>query len=482
MRAPSIRRNLLLRCGAGTGLLLCILSIGVYLLVRQSLYRELDESIAQTAALLANQVEYEEYAINFEWKEGIGTNRSLNENGLFQFWDEKNGDTTRSPGLGSHDLPRFTGIEGRPLLRNITLADGNRGRAIGLRVVPFVLPDEIEKMKATGLVIDPKTLPHILVVARDAEPVHHTLERLRWVLAGGALLTLALGFFIIQRIVSVSLRPIDDMSAQMKDRTEHQLDSALVVPGEMPVELTGLAQSFDSLLARVAAIRLRERDFIRHAAHELRTPIAGLRATTDLALSQRRDAAAYAAHLETCQRTAVELGELVKRLSALSRIGMSATPASLESIDVRKVLNSCLDSFAPLFEQRQLTVVCDVLPETLIANADPTLLRIIVNNLLDNAASYSPSPGEVRIESRYAEGRVELRMANRSDDLPENLERLFEPLFRKESSRKDAETHLGIGLTLSLEAATAMGATLQARKKDAGGWIEFVLAIPAENL
>lgn len=482
MRAPSIRRNLLLRCGAGTGLLLCILSAGVYLLVRQSLYRELDESIAQTAALLANQVEYEDYSINFEWKEGIGTNRSLNENGLFQFWDEKSGNTTRSPGLGTHDLPQFTGIEGRPLLRNIVLADGTRGRAIGLRVVPFVLPEEMEKMKATGLVVDPKTLPHVLVVARDAEPIHHTLDRLRWVLAGGALLTLALGFFIIQRIVSIALRPIDDMSAQMKDRAEHQLDSALVVPGEMPVELTGLARSFDSLLARVAAIRQRERDFIRHAAHELRTPIAGLRATTDLALSQPREAAAYAAHLETCQKTAVELGELVKRLSALSRIGMSPTPASLEPIDLEKVLNACLESFASLFEQRQLIITRDAPMQTLIAAADPTLLRIIINNLLDNAASYSPTSGEIRIRCQRTAGHVELRMANRSDDLPDNLDRLFEPLFRKESSRNDAETHLGIGLTLSLEAATAMGATLQARKTDAGGWIEFILAIPTTNL
>ncbi|RYD41369.1 MAG: hypothetical protein EOP85_12795, partial [Verrucomicrobiaceae bacterium] len=445
MRAPSIRRNLLLRCGAGTGLLLCVLSAGVYLLVCQSLYRELDESIAQTAALLANQVEYEDYKITFEWEEGIGTNRSLAENGLFQFWNEKTGDTTRSPGLGPHDLPRFTGIEGRPLLRNIMLANGNRGRAIGLRVIPFVLPDEVEKMKATGLVIDAKTLPHILVVARDAEPVHHTLEWLKWVLALGALTTLGLGFLLIQRIVGVSLRPIDDMAIQMRERAEHQLDSALVVPGELPVELTGLAQSFDSLLARVAAIRERERDFIRHAAHELRTPIAGLRATTDLALSQQRDATAYRGHLETCQRTAIELGELVKRLSALSRVGASGAPASLDTVDVRKVTNACLESFAPLFEQRGLILRIDMPTGPLLATADPTLLRIILNNLLDNAASYSPAPGEVLIQLAKADKRVEVRMANRSDDLPENLERLFEPLFRKESSRNDSTSHLGIG-------------------------------------
>ncbi|RYD25439.1 MAG: ATP-binding protein, partial [Verrucomicrobiaceae bacterium] len=115
-------------------------------------------------------------------------------------------------------------------------------------------------------------------------------------------------------------------------------------------------------------------------------------------------------------------------------------------------------------------------------DADPTLVRIIINNLMDNAASYSPSPGEVRIRCKTEGDHVQLTMANRSEDLPDNLERLFEPLFRKESSRNDAETHLGIGLTLSLEAATSMGASLRARKTNAGGWIEFILAIPAADL
>ena len=146
MNAPSIRRTLLLACGVSTAALLCVLSAGVYLLVRQSLHRELDESVRQTAALLANQVEFEDYAISFEWKEGVGTNRSLVENGLFQFWEENTHVTTRSAALQSNDLPKFSGIGGEPLFRSFTLPDGRMGRAIGLRIHPFVLPDEIEKM------------------------------------------------------------------------------------------------------------------------------------------------------------------------------------------------------------------------------------------------------------------------------------------------------------------------------------------------
>jgi signal transduction histidine kinase len=306
------------------------------------------------------------------------------------------------------------------------------------------------------------------------------LNRTRWVLGVGTLLTLGLGFLLIDRVIRVTLRPIDELTAQMRNRAGHQLDSALELPSALPDELTGLAENFDSLLARVAKIRQRERDFIRHAAHELRTPIAGLRATTDLALSQPREAAAYAAHLSTCQKTAVELGDLVKRLSALSRIGQEGAAPRMERVDPAGILAECLEPFLPLFEQRGLKVTRNLPATPISATGDVTLLRIIFNNLLDNAVSYAAPGGEIRIHAGILDGKVEIRIANQAEDLPENLpenlERLFEPLFRKESSRSDASTHLGIGLTLSLEAASAMGATLQARRTD-DGWIGFVLTM-----
>lgn len=479
MNSPSIKRSLLIRCGSGVAVLLCILCAGIYLLVRESLYRELDASIQETASLLGNQVELENDGITFEWQEGLGTNQSLVADGLFQFWDENSNATTRSPGLHSRDLPRFTGIDGKPLVRNVTLPDGRRGRAVGLRIYPFVLADEIENMKLRGRVIDTKSLPHVLVVARDAEPVQHTLDRLRWVSAGGMLLTLGLGFALIHRVVGVTLRPIDDLSAQVKDRAEHQLDLALEVPGEMPSELAGLAENFDRLLGRVAAIRQREKDFIRHAAHELRTPIAGLQATAELALSQNRDAAAYAAHLSTCHKTATELGELVKRLTALARIGQPAKPVTIVSLDVRRELKDLLAPFLPRFDANDLKVSLDCPDGKLEASGDRTSLRIILTNLLDNANSYATPGTEVSMIVRAHSGRVEISISNHVTDPPPNPDQLFEPLFRSNNSRHDAASHLGIGLTLSLETAVAMGANLKARVLQ-DNRIEFILSLPQE--
>ena len=476
MSTPSIRRSLLIRCGIGIGLLLALLSEGIYLMVRQSLYQELDDSIRDTAAILANQVELENETITYEWEEGIGTNRGLIEDTPFQFWDEAHHTTRRSPSLEHRDLPKFTGVDGEPLVRSIQLHNGHHARAVGLRVYPFVLEAEEEAMKERGHIIDPKTLPQILVVARDGEPIRRTLDHLRLVLIGGGILTLGIGFVLIERAIRSSLRPIHKLASQVKDRAEHRLDEALELPQELPSELTGLATHFNILLERVAVIRQREKDFIRHAAHELRTPIAGLRATTDLALSQPRDAASYAAHLVTCQKTADELGELVKRLSALARIGQSSGALSHEPVDVAQLLRECSEPFVHRAQERGLQVKDELGSDPLIATTDPALARIVFNNLLDNAVSYASGQGEIRLGRRRTKRGIEVSVTNPAEDFTGDIERLFEPLFRRESSRHDAASHLGIGLTLSRDAANAMGGTLSAEKSGEG--LRFTLALP----
>jgi signal transduction histidine kinase len=480
MRAPSIRRALLVRCCIGVGLLLVSLSTITYFTVSHGLYDELDLSIRQTAALLANQIELEDGRITFEWEEGMGTNRDLIDVGLFQYWNEASGIITRSPGLQSQDLPRFCGVGGTPLMRDITLPNGHHARAIGMRVFPFVLPAEKQRMLDDHLYLDPKTMPHILVVARDAEPVHRVLARMRWILGTGTLLTLAVIFMLIDQAVRVSLNPIESLTRQIRNRAGNHLNTTMDVPHELPTELTGLALEFDSLLARAAVVREREQDFIRHAAHELRTPIAGLLATTELALSKSRAVSVYVENLESCRQTARELSELVKRLSALARIGSAATPAKTEPIDLDDLLDECLPPLLPLFSQRNLNFTRLRASTPPRASGDPVLARMVFNNLLENAAAYATYGGEVVLRTGFSGDRPMVVVSNPVDERPQDLDRLFEPLFRCDRSRSSAGAHLGIGLTLSLNAVQIMGGTLTSRMSPEG-WIEFVIEMPPEE-
>lgn len=478
MRSRSIQRDLITRCGVGVGVLLCLLSLGIYFTVRHGLYREIDQSIAQTAALLSNQMELENNRITFEWQEGVGTNRSLINDGLFQYWDESTGNTTRSPSVGSWDLPEFCGKEGVPIIKEILLPGKNRhARAIGMRVFPYCLPEELQRMKAVGHFIDPHSKPHILVVARDMKPANSVLAQMRWILVSGTLLTLLIGFAMIKGVVRMSLRPLDRLTRQVRERSGSQIDAALDVPGELPAELTELAQDFSDLLARVATIRQREGDFIRHASHELRTPITGLLATLELALSKRRSVEEYINHLETCRKTASETGELVKRLSSLARISNSSQPCVKEPIEWEKLIAECLARFTPALLRRQikLTIASDDVHQMIIG--DEPLLRIIFNNLLDNVACHAPADSEVRIGFDYSGEAGHFFISNPAPGLREEVSRLFEPLFRIHAAGESGNQHLGIGLTLSHEAALAMGGRITAQKTHED-WIRFDLFLP----
>ena len=324
-------------------------------------------------------------------------------------------------------------------------------------------------------------MPQTLVVAGNAEPLHQTLRAVQRILVAGVILTLSLGFVMIYRAIRVSLRPIDELAAEMEERAENRLDAPLDLTRPLPSELIPLAKNFDSLLSRVAAIRQREKDFIRHAAHELRTPVAGLRAVTDLALSKPRNASDYVAHLTSCQKTAIELGDLVGRLSALSRVSQSNSPVVLASLDLKAVLTECLERFEPLWNQQGLHAELALPEENLLVKGDTALLRIIFNNLLDNAASYATPATEVRIHGALNAGRVEIRFSNMTEDSPGDPERLFEPLFRKETSRTDAGAHLGIGLTLAQSAAASMGARLHAQMIGTQQ-IEFILSMATASI
>jgi len=479
MKRPSIRRWLLIRCGVAIACLLVIVGVAIYFTVKHSMLNALDGSILETAALLGNEVELENERIQFEWQEGLYTNAALTAGGLFQYWDEQTGITTRSPALGSGNLTKFSGTDHFPVVRDILLPNGRRARAVGLRIHPFVVPEEMERMVKVGRVIDPTSRTFILVVAGDAEPINYTLNRLRWILAGSLFLSLTVGFLIIVRVVNLALKPIAHLTKQVKNRSELQVDKSLDLPPGLPSELLGLTENFNLLLGRVAGIREREAGFIRLVAHELRTPVAGLMATSEFALSRKREAIDYEKELKNCHQSALELDELVKRLFALAKLGAKSEPHSFEKIDLIALLDECLRPFIKEFADRDFSLVADLAHESLIILADPYLVRLIFINLLDNALSYTRPEGEISIVCEKSKDIIIVRFSNTTVSPPDQPERWFEPLFRKNASRHDAAQHLGIGLTLSQHAAEAMGWTLLARQT-AEEQVTFEIKIPVK--
>jgi signal transduction histidine kinase len=148
-----------------------------------------------------------------------------------------------------------------------------------------------------------------------------------------------------------------------------------------------------------------------------------------------------------------------------------------EAISPAGLLDELLPPFQAIAGKRGITITMEPCDPALRINGDRALCRIILNNLLDNASCYTPDQGEIRIRCESNDRQAAITVSNPAKDLTENPDRLFEPLFRGRHFQSDGGRHLGIGLSLSLDAANAMGGTLKAGKTP-DGWIEFTFGLP----
>ncbi|MEY4982755.1 MAG: hypothetical protein RIR62_1021 [Pseudomonadota bacterium] len=256
--------------------------------------------------------------------------------------------------------------------------------------------------------------------------------------AGSALLVLilplvALLILGVSRVLTQTLAPVVTLARQIGGRMPDDLSP--VGGADIPTELRPLATALDSYLARIAALRDSERRFVANAAHELRTPVAAIRAT----LGSAPDRAATAAMLD-------DLTRRIERLLQLARseagVGLGRGPCDLALI------------LRLLVEDARRRPDADIRfddgdHETLQIAADADAVAILLRNLIENAQDHGT--GQVRV-TLLADGRVTV------ENPTDGTEFLDEP-FRKGAGSRG----MGLGLSIVASLAGTMGAGMERR-------------------
>ncbi|HEX6711736.1 MAG TPA: HAMP domain-containing sensor histidine kinase [Thermoleophilaceae bacterium] len=291
-----------------------------------------------------------------------------------------------------------------------------------------------------------------VVVASSVAP----LERLRHeVLLGSLVLAaavLAAAAAAIHMALAAALRPVAEMTESAEDWGAHDLDRRFGL-GPPRDELTGLAATLDHLLARIAASRRHEQRFASEVAHELRTPMAGLRGRAELALDGDPD------EREQALRDVVAQSErLDATIDALMSVARQELDPASGVVDLTGIARS--------FEGVELRSGGEI-PH---AGGDPDVVRRAVAPLVDNARRHARS--RVVLELGTRDGMVELRVLDDGPGLdPAVGERAFEPGVRGDGSGDGA----GLGLPLARRLARSCGGDVVSR--DAAGGC-FVLRLP----
>lgn len=457
----SLRNRIAFLYVSAAGAIIFVVFLLLYWVMHRTVYNHLDsdlfseaESVIHSVAVLNNEIVF---ADEREWEEK--EHRQVEVNPMFlQIIDPQGTVIRKSPNLGSETIAFDPALTGRAHV-NATIAKS------AVRQV------QIPLQNAQG-----RTLGYLLV-AMPREEAEAVLINLRVVLITALPIVLIVVFFSSRWIANSSVSPVERITATAERITSRNLNERVEPPPNRD-ELFRLTTTINQLLDRLQNAVLRERQFTADASHELRTPLAALQGTLEVLLRKRRSPEHYEEKIRYCISETERLTNLVEQLLMLARCEASQIAPAIQPCALRNVLDGALKRLEPLMNSRQTTVL---LPDGdgITVLADRNMLEVMTQNLLHNAAKYSPERSTINVTWSDAPGNARLRIRDHGIGIPENVKPLiFERFFRADDSRISSAGGAGLGLAIVKRLAELQNLQLDVKSEPDGG-TTFEILFPA---
>lgn len=249
-------------------------------------------------------------------------------------------------------------------------------------------------------------------------------------------------------------------------------------------ELDQLSRTINGLLDRIADYLQKNREFIANAAHELRSPLAAIQSSVEVALNSDRTVAEYQELLYEIVEECSSLAALVNQLLLLAESDAGPSQLVRESVRLDQIANKSLDMFHGAAEERNIQLHAARL-DRVVVSGDANRLWQVVNNLIDNAIKFSRPGGQVSLSLRFDQDRG-LAILSVSDDgigIPTaDLPHVFERFFQGDRSRQRETPARGNGLGLSIcqSIVQAHGGSIAVQSPPEAG-SRFTIVLPAES-
>jgi PAS domain S-box-containing protein len=255
------------------------------------------------------------------------------------------------------------------------------------------------------------------------------------------------------RIISKSGQPLTMEFRGAPSFSEGQLAGYLGIGRDvterrrMEFELRELYEKEKDLRQKVEVEMKRRVEFTRALAHELKTPLTSVLASSDLLVSENLEEP-FLSLARNIRQGASNLNSRIDELLDLARGEIGMLQLKRETVDLSNLLREVIDSMTPLALERRQSIMLRLPPTLPSVQADTARLHQVVTNLLSNAIKFTPKDGEITLRARAKDASVIVEVQDTGRGIPKKeQERLFEPYQRLD----DIEEHLsGLGLGLSL--------------------------------
>lgn len=272
--------------------------------------------------------------------------------------------------------------------------------------------------------------------------------------------TLPLAVLLVWLALVRGIKPLDQLEKRIRARKPDDmspLDETVV-----PEEVAPLVSSINDLLSRLKVSLTTQKRFLADAAHQLKTPLAGLRMQADLA-QRETDADELKKSLKHIGRASIRATHTVNQLLALARAETTGRSLAKHQLDLVHILSEAIQDSVPRALEKHIDLGYEgpaVGERASLLEANPTLLKELVRNLLDNALNYTPEGGHVTVRlltDRFS-GVIVLLVEDSGPGIPESeRELVFQPFYRALGTNVDGS---GLGLAIVLEIAKQHGATI----------------------
>ncbi|HZN86763.1 MAG TPA: PAS domain S-box protein [Burkholderiales bacterium] len=220
-------------------------------------------------------------------------------------------------------------------------------------------------------------------------------------------------------------------------------------------------------------------EFIATLAHELRNPLAPIRAAVQVMAKAGPNDPAQEQLRQTIDRQSAQLARIVNDMIDISKITRGAISIERGPVDMADVARRAVEAAAPLIQSAKHTLEVEVPPEPLCVDGDIYRLTQIATNLLNNAARYTPPGGTIWLSVGADASAATLRVRDTGRGIePELMQRIFDMFVRGRAPLQRVGGGLGIGLALSRKLAELHGGTLEASSGGPGQGSEFTLRLP----
>jgi signal transduction histidine kinase len=334
-----------------------------------------------------------------------------------------------------------------------------------------------QAMAAVAVVGAVAAITNLVVLTRQMVVDEHdaTTVAVLFIYAGAAGVGAALA------LAGSRTRAIDRLTEGARLLGGGKLDARIGSLGAGP-ELDALANTLDDMATQLEAAQERERraeatrrDLVTAVSHDLRTPLASLRAMIE-AIDEGvvRDEASLRRYVGEMRRSVDQLVSMVDDLFELAQLDAGAIEAETRRANLGEVVASAIEAVEVQASQKRLSLVTD-LGGAEDAPCSPRMVRVL-QNLMTNAVRHTPADGTIRVEASRSPRRLEVAVADSGNGIaPEDLDRVFDPFFRADPARHGAGA--GLGLTLARRIVEGLGGEISADGGVAAG-ARFSVTLP----